>query len=69
MDEQNLILIVIDNAGQFRPAANKVPGSKLALEHRVLKVIAVPPHSLEDLAKALIIADVITNQIRLPHLL
>jgi hypothetical protein len=69
MDEQNLIFVVFDDAGEFRAAPNKVARSELALEYGVLQMIAVPPHGLEDLAKPLIIADVVTNEIGLPHTL
>jgi hypothetical protein len=33
MDEQNLIFVVIDDAGKFRTAPDKIAGSELALEH------------------------------------
>jgi hypothetical protein len=36
MDEQNLIFVVIDDAGKFRAAANKVAGRELALKDGVL---------------------------------
>jgi hypothetical protein len=61
MDEQNLIFVVIDDAGKFRAAPNKVAGSELALEYGVLEMIAVPAHGLEDLAEALVVADVVTD--------
>jgi hypothetical protein len=31
-------------------------------------MIAVPAHGLEDFAQTLVVADVVTNQIGLPHL-
>jgi len=67
VDEEDLILIVLNDARELRPAANKVRLRELALEHRVLQVIAVAPHGFEDLAKPLIIRNVITDQIRLAH--
>lgn len=67
MDEQNLIFVVFDDAGKLRAAPDQVARSELALEHGVLQMIAVTPHSLKDLAKPLVVADVVTNQIGLAH--
>ena len=36
---------------------------------RVLEVVAEPPHKLKDFAKALVVADVVTDEIRSAHLL
>jgi hypothetical protein len=69
MDEQNLILVVVDDAGKFGAAPNQVPRGELALEYGVLQMITVPAHCLEDFAQPLVVADVVTNQIGLPHLL
>jgi hypothetical protein len=67
MDEQNLVFVVIDDAVKFRATPDKVAGSELALEHGVLQMIAEPTHGLEDLPEPLVVADVVTNQIRLSH--
>jgi hypothetical protein len=58
---------VFDDAGQFRATPDKVARGELALEHGVLQMIAVTPHGLEDLAKPLVVANVVTNKIGLPH--
>jgi hypothetical protein len=50
MDEQNLILVVVDDAGKFGAAPNQVPRGELALEYGVLQMITVPAHRLEDFA-------------------
>ena len=68
MDEQNLILVVVDDAGKFGAAPNHVARGELAFEYGVLQMIAVPAHRLEDSAQPLVISDVVTNQIGLPHL-
>ena len=69
MDEQNLILVVVDDAGEFGAAPNQVPRGELAFEYGVLQMITVPAHGLEDFAQPLVVADVVTYQIGLPHLL
>jgi hypothetical protein len=69
MDEQNLILVVVDDASKFGATPNQVARGELALEYGVLQMIAVPAHGLEDFAQTLVVADVVTNQIGLPHLL
>jgi hypothetical protein len=67
MDEQDLVFVVIDDAGKFRAAPDKVACRELALEHGVLQMIAEPAHGLEDLAEPLVVADIVTDEIRLPH--
>ena len=69
MDEQNLIFVVVDDAGKFGAAPNQVARGELALEYGVLQMVAVPAHRLEDFAQPLVVGDVVTNQIGLPHLL
>jgi hypothetical protein len=67
MDKENLVFVVIDDVRERSSAADQIRLRKLALKHRVLQVIPAPPHRLEDLAKALIIGNVVANQIGLPH--
>jgi hypothetical protein len=67
MDEQDLVLVVVDDAGKFGAAPNQVARGELALEYGVLQMIAVPAHGLEDFAEPLVVSDVVTNQIRLAH--
>jgi len=59
---------MIDDAGKFCATPNQVARSELALEYGVLQMIAVPAHGLEDFAQPLVVSDVVTNQIGLPHL-
>jgi hypothetical protein len=63
--EQNLILVVVDDAGKFGAAPNQIARGELTLEYGVLQMIAIPAHGLEDLAQTLVISDVVTNQIGL----
>jgi hypothetical protein len=66
MNEENLVFVVFDDAGKLRAAPDQVARSELAFEHGVLQMIAETPHGLEDLAKPLVVANVVTN-IGLPH--
>jgi len=67
MDEQNLILVVVDDVGKLGAATDQIRLSQLAFKNRILKMIAVPAHGLEDLAQAFVVADVVTDQVGLPH--
>jgi hypothetical protein len=69
MDKQHLIFVLVDYERKFGTAPNKVAGRELALKDGVLEMIAVPAHRLEDLAEALIVADIVTNKIRLTHVM
>jgi hypothetical protein len=69
MDEKNLVFVVVDDAGKFRAAPNQVGRSELALEYGVLQMIAVTAHGLENLAKALVVADVVADEVGLAHLM
>jgi hypothetical protein len=67
MDEQNLIFAVMDDAGEVGAAADQVAGGEMALEDGVLQVVAEAAHGFEDLAEASVVADVVTDEIRLAH--
>ena len=67
--EEHLVLLVVNDGGNQSTAACEVGRSELALEDRVLEVVAEPPHELEDLAKALIVADVVADEVRSAHTL
>jgi hypothetical protein len=67
MNEQNLIFVVVDDAGKFGAAANDIACRELALEDGVLKMVAEAAHGLEDFAEALFIADVVTNEVGGAH--
>src|SRR5690242_15091839 len=58
---------MVDDGRQFRPALYKVRRRKLALENRVLQMVAIGTHRLKHLTKPLVVADVVAHQIRRPH--
>ena len=65
--EQHLVLGMVDDRRQFRPAPRQVGRGKLALEDGVLQMVAVPAHGLEDFAQALVVADVVADQVGRAH--
>jgi hypothetical protein len=69
MDEKNLVFVVVDDAGKFRAAPNQITLGELALEYGVLQMIAVTVHSRENLTKALVVADVVADEVGLAHLM
>ena len=50
---------MVDDFGQAVPATRQIRLRQLALEHRVLEVIAEPTHDLVNLGKPLVLADVV----------
>jgi hypothetical protein len=67
--EQHLVFVMINDLGKISTELHKVGCGQLALEYGKLKVIAPPAHRLEHTAKTLIVGDVVTNQVRIPHAL
>lgn len=63
----HLIFGMVDDCRKFRQALRKVCRRQLALENGVLQVVAIVAHNLNHLAKPLVIADVVTNEIGLSH--
>jgi len=68
MDKQNLILVMMNNQVQRSPAPSQIPLRKLALENRILQMIAEATHGLENFAKPAIVRNVVTHQIGLAHI-
>ena len=58
---------MIDDAGKFGAAADKVAGRELTFEDRVLEMIAITTHGFEDLAESAVVANVVADEIRLAH--
>jgi hypothetical protein len=58
---------VFDNLAQRVPAFGQIDRRELTLENRVLQMVAVIPHRLEDSAKPFVIANVVADQERVPH--
>jgi hypothetical protein len=67
MNEQYLVFVVVNDPRQRRPAADQIARGELALEYGVLQMVAIAAHGLEDFAKPLIVGNVVTDQIGLPH--
>jgi hypothetical protein len=67
VDEEHLIGGVIEDVAQLVPHFGEVGRRQLALENRELQMVAVIAASLEDLPQALVIRDVVTNQVSIPH--
>src|SRR5579872_5024887 len=65
--EQHLVARVMDDRRQLRPQPSQIGRRKLALEHRILKMVPIAAHGLVNLAQPLVIADVITNEVRGAH--
>jgi hypothetical protein len=58
---------VVNDGGKLGLAASEVGRSELAFEDGVLEVIAVVAHGLEDLPQALVIANVVADEVRGTH--
>src|SRR5271157_5678594 len=58
---------MLDNRPQLRAAPRQVHRRKLALEDGKLQMVPVPAHGLKHLPQPLLIADVVTNQVRGSH--
>jgi len=67
VDEEHLVVVMVDDSGDFGAAADEVAGRELALEDGVLEMVAVPAHGFEDFAETLVVADVVANEIGLSH--
>jgi hypothetical protein len=63
MNEQHLVFVVVNDSRQRRPASNQIARRELAFEYRVLQMVAVATHGLEDLVKTLVVGNVVTDQI------
>jgi hypothetical protein len=63
VNEQHLVFIMVNNSRQRRPASDQIARRELAFEYRILQMVAVATHGLEDLTKALVVRDVVTDQI------
>jgi len=67
VDEQDLVLGMVDDRRQCGPASRQVGGGQLALEDGELQVVAEPAHGLEDFAEALVVADVVADEVGGAH--
>jgi len=67
VNEKHLVFVVLDDLGERMPALGQIDRRELALEDRVLQVVAEIPHGLEDLAKPLVVADVVADKVGVSH--
>ena len=67
IDKQHLIFVVLDDFTERMPTFGKVDRIKLALEDRILQMLAKVPHRLEDFAKTLVVTDIVSDQIGISH--
>jgi hypothetical protein len=65
--EKHLVFVVVNDLGKIGAELNKVRCGQLALEYGKLKVVAPSAHRLEHAAQALVIGDVVTNQVGISH--
>src|SRR5690606_12628148 len=63
----DLVLLVIDDLAERVPAPGDVDRRKLTFEDRVLQVVAEVPHGFKDLAKALVVANVVADEVGITH--
>ena len=67
INEQDLIVCRVDDLFECGLQLQQIDRIQLALEDRVLEMIAPVSHRFEDFTQSLIIANVISHQIDLPH--
>src|SRR5438876_7617986 len=60
-DKEHLIFIVVDNVAMFFFQLNLLLGIQVALENRILQMVAEVATGLEHLAQPLVVGDVVTN--------
>ena len=67
VDEQHLVFVVLDDLRERVAATSQVNRGELALEDRVLQMVAEVAHGFVDLAEALVIADVVADEESVAH--
>ena len=67
VDEQHLVFVVLDDLTECVSALGQIDRRELALEDRVLRMVAKVSHGLEDLAEAFIVADVVADEKGISH--
>ena len=67
MDEEDLVVLMVDKRAEFGAHAGEVGGSELALEDGVLEMVAPSAHGFKDEAEALVVGDVVADEIGLAH--
>jgi hypothetical protein len=67
IDEKNLVEFMMNDVRQQRATLDQLGFVELTFEDAVLQMIAPIPHGLVNLAKSLIIANVVANEIGMSH--
>jgi hypothetical protein len=58
---------MLDDFRERMPTSGQIDRRELALEDRVLQMVAEVAHGLEDLAEAFVVADVVANEKSVAH--
>ena len=67
VDEEDLVLGVVDDLGEFAFEAGEVGAGELALEDGELEVVAPGAHDFEDAAEAFVVGDVVADEVGGAH--
>jgi hypothetical protein len=67
MDEKHLIFAMVNQLSQAELAPRQIRLRQLAFENGKLQMVPIPAHGLKDLPQPLLIRNVVTNQVGLPH--
>src|SRR5208337_928014 len=67
VNEEHLVVAMVNQLPQRMPAFRKINRRELALEDRVLQVVAKITHGLEDLPQPLVVADVVADEVSVTH--
>jgi hypothetical protein len=67
VDEQHLIFVVLNDFAQGMTATGNIDGVELALEDRVLQVVAEISHRFEDAPQSLRVANIVSYQVGISH--
>jgi hypothetical protein len=65
--EEDLVLVVMDDAAELDAEVDEIRGGELTLEDGVLEVVAVAAHDFEDLAEAFVVGDVVGDEVGGAH--
>jgi len=65
--KQNLVFAMVDDFRKLRAERHQIGSRQPAFENGELKVIAPPAHHFENVAQALRLTDVVTDDVGVPH--
>ena len=67
MDEEDLVIAMVNDGGQCGAEADEIGFGQLAFKDGVLQVVAPAAHGLKDFAEALIVTDVVADEVGGTH--